>query len=182
MPHFCMTPSFTAALKRSIALLATPRDTPRHICLTTTAIHTCAHAKAKNFGFSQQRTAPCILVHDEIPDDPDDLDPADSESDEGNFEYTASVAGRLLGEQHVPRFDIEIIRKAETFRSSLCRQQRFRMHWSRRRQYFTHIHRLQNSHETRNQSTRQNEQRIGFSKDCSSQRNTQTVIQLQGIF
>jgi hypothetical protein len=52
-------------------------------------------------------------VHDEIFDDPDALDPADSESDEDDFEYIAPVAGRLLGEQHVPRFDIEKLRPFE---------------------------------------------------------------------
>ena len=77
----------------------------------------CAKAKARNFGLSHQRVhnvadggdAPL----DPIFDDDNELDPCDSEPDEEELEYIAPMIGRELGEQNVPRFDLEKLRPFE---------------------------------------------------------------------
>ena len=70
---------------------------------------TCAQAKARKLGLSQQRDL-CIRVHDPIFDDINELDSDDSEGSHDDLGYIAAVAGRQLGEQNVPRFDIDKLR------------------------------------------------------------------------
>ena len=89
---------------------------PDHHC------NTCAQCKARNFGLSQKRLAMPVLDapdHDPVFDDDNNLDADDYDPEEpseliaDNLEYIAPVAGRQLGEQNVPRFDLEKLRPFE---------------------------------------------------------------------
>ena len=73
----------------------------------------CAKAKAREFGLSQQRHVMLNTVDDPTFDDDNSLDPYDSEQDEEELEYIAPSIGRELGEQNVPRFDLEKLRPFE---------------------------------------------------------------------
>ena len=68
----------------------------------------CAKAKAREFGLSQQRIHAAFAESDSVFDDDNELDPADSEPNEEELEYVSPNIGRKLGEQQVPRFDIGI--------------------------------------------------------------------------
>ena len=64
---------------------------------------------------SQKKHPVCVSqnpTNDPFFDDDNNLDQADSDSDE-DLEYMAPVAGRQLGEQNVPRFDIKKLRPFE---------------------------------------------------------------------
>ena len=54
-----------------------------------------------------------MSVHDPIFDDINELDSDDSEDEHDDLDYVATVAGRQLGEQNVPRFDIDKLRPFE---------------------------------------------------------------------
>jgi hypothetical protein len=78
----------------------------------------CATAKARDFGLSQKRHQPQEIMpvqkHDPVFDDDDNSVEADSDmSDEEPQDFAADVIGRRLGEQSVPRFDIEALRPFE---------------------------------------------------------------------
>ena len=83
--------------------------------ISTGHCDSCAKAKARSFGLSQKRheILANMPVNDPVFDDDNDLDPCDSESEDEEFEYVAPVAGRELGEQSVPRFDLEKLRPFE---------------------------------------------------------------------
>ena len=89
---------------------------PDHHC------NTCAQCKARNFDLSQKRLAmpvQDVADHDPVFDDDNDPD-ADDFDPEGapeliadNLEYVAPAAGRQLGEQNVPRFDLDKLKPFE---------------------------------------------------------------------
>ena len=81
--------------------------------IVTGHCNSCAKAKAREFGLSKQRVDAALDGHDHIFDDDNELDPANSEPDEEELEYVAPNIGRELGEQQVPRFDIDKLRPFE---------------------------------------------------------------------
>ena len=83
--------------------------------ITTGHCDACAKAKSRSFGLSQkkQQILVNIPMNDPVFDDNNDLDPFDSETEDEEFEYVAPVAGRELGEQAVPRFDLDKLRPFE---------------------------------------------------------------------
>ena len=81
---------------------------PKHHCSV------CVQARARSFGL--RNTAPAVMMaqHLSVFDDPEGTD--DDSDDEGvhqDTEYVAAVAGRELGVQHVPRFDLSALRPFE---------------------------------------------------------------------
>ena len=79
----------------------------------TSHCDSCAKAKARDFGLSQQRIH-AVKDHDPIFDDDNQLDDDDSDPDSDyELEYIAPVIGRELGEQDVPRFDLDKLRPFE---------------------------------------------------------------------
>ena len=74
----------------------------------------CAKAKAREFGLSQQRKVQAAYsASDDVFDDDNSLDPDDSEPEDDELEYIAPIIGRELGEQNVPRFDLDKLRPFE---------------------------------------------------------------------
>ena len=73
----------------------------------------CAKAKAREFGLSQQRVHAAYPENDAVFDDDNELDPLDSEPEDEELEYISPNIGRELGEQQVPRFDIDKLRPFE---------------------------------------------------------------------
>lgn len=82
--------------------------------ITTGHCDSCAKAKAREFGLSNQHMIQATqTMHDPVFDDDNSLDPADSEPEEDDLEYISPVIGRELGVQKVPRFDLEKLKPFE---------------------------------------------------------------------
>ena len=89
----------------------------KQVRIQTGHCDSCAKGKAREFGLSQMRHMVAMNEsagnHDPVFDDDNALDPFDSESDDDEFEYVAPVAGRELGTQNVPRFDLATLQPFE---------------------------------------------------------------------
>ena len=115
LPPFCTTLSFTAVLKRSIALLAAPRDTSRRACLTTTSTATQVHRPKP--GTSVYRSSAlhleCLYMSRFLtilmPLTQLTVNPTKTISKTS----PQSLVGYSVSSMHVPQFDIEKLRPFE---------------------------------------------------------------------
>jgi hypothetical protein len=74
---------------------------------------TCARFKARNFGLRNIGPAPLVCLDAVFDDDTDSDNGSDCEDQYADASFEAAVAGRELGTQPVPRYDLQVLRPFE---------------------------------------------------------------------